>query len=431
MSALPPGLAAEAQTLRRDWEARNRQMMQERFFQNNLTTIIRHSRGRMGSRLGNTHLLPQRAQWSSWHRPDSISSNSYMKMRARQLLDPESLACLLILIFKEDNKLNVIRLHRLIRNLCYHRPSRDWLIKALLSIIDRCVNSKHEDCKKRASKASKSDWLKTNNGANWLNIRIEAALGCHTNVFIINRASGKRCDRSNTCGISIHPHAAPLICRNAIELLVSLSKCFPSCLLPLQVKDESVKEEVSKNKFTISPSKLKSESTDFWDMLLKLDSTSSKKGKSLAKTHNMNMGTENDKLCVTFEQSGFGQLLTMLSSPIIQRNTLLTDKLLRLLSVITTGMPELMKNTASPKDSKAKHPKYECADAPESALTLAVDILTYKSCSEDGLEDVTNLLLNLANCSLDMSNVVNFSTCKIFKHSLFGVLDTSTSADRS
>jgi E3 ubiquitin-protein ligase HUWE1 len=29
---LPPELAAEAQNLRRDWEARNRQMMQERFF---------------------------------------------------------------------------------------------------------------------------------------------------------------------------------------------------------------------------------------------------------------------------------------------------------------------------------------------------------------------------------------------------------------
>lgn len=31
ISVLPPELAAEAQNLRRDWESRNRQLMQERF----------------------------------------------------------------------------------------------------------------------------------------------------------------------------------------------------------------------------------------------------------------------------------------------------------------------------------------------------------------------------------------------------------------
>lgn len=32
ISVLPPDLAQEAQNLRREWEARNRQLMQERFF---------------------------------------------------------------------------------------------------------------------------------------------------------------------------------------------------------------------------------------------------------------------------------------------------------------------------------------------------------------------------------------------------------------
>ena len=44
ISALPPDLAAEAQTLRRDWETRNRQM-QERILSSSFTTALRSAPG--------------------------------------------------------------------------------------------------------------------------------------------------------------------------------------------------------------------------------------------------------------------------------------------------------------------------------------------------------------------------------------------------
>ena len=54
MAVLPPELAAEAQNLRREWEARNRQLMADRFFthvgnsgNNALSSIIRSSMGRL------------------------------------------------------------------------------------------------------------------------------------------------------------------------------------------------------------------------------------------------------------------------------------------------------------------------------------------------------------------------------------------------
>ncbi|XP_031335949.1 E3 ubiquitin-protein ligase HUWE1-like isoform X2 [Photinus pyralis] len=423
MSALPPDLAAEAQTLRRDWEARNRQIVQERIFQSNLTTIIRHStRGRLSSRL-NTHLLPQRAQWGTWGRaelfPPAPSANPGMRMRGRQLLDHESLSCLLVLIFANDPKLNTLRLHRVIRNLCYHSPTREWIIKALLSIIDKSVQCKPDDNSLRPMRRTPkpgpltskliTDLKNVGNGANWLNIRMEAALGCHANVFMVNRASGKRSDRVNGSSIVIHPQAGPIVCKNALDLFISLSKNFPSCLLPLRIReDKEEREERAKNMLVLSPSKYKIEGTDFWDMLLKLDSTSSKKGKSLAKTHsNFSLSNDVESICFGFEQSPFGQLLCMLSSPVIYRSTQLTDKLLRLLSVITAGMPELGKNsTSDTQQGKPKTPIYESVSAPESALSLAVNVLTYKSCSEEGLEDATTLLLNLANCSVDMRYVI-------------------------
>ena len=60
-----------------------------------------------------------------------------MRLRGRQLLDHEALSCLLVLLFIDEPKLNTSRLHRVLRNLCYHGPTRDWVIKSLLSILER------------------------------------------------------------------------------------------------------------------------------------------------------------------------------------------------------------------------------------------------------------------------------------------------------
>ena len=53
------------------------------------------------------------------------------------MLDPEALSCLLVLLFIDEPKLNTTRLHRVLRNLCYHGPTRAWLIRALLSIVQK------------------------------------------------------------------------------------------------------------------------------------------------------------------------------------------------------------------------------------------------------------------------------------------------------
>lgn len=47
----------------------------------------------------------------------------------RQLLDHESIACLLVLLFIDDPRMNMTKLQRVVRNLCIHSPSRAWIIK--------------------------------------------------------------------------------------------------------------------------------------------------------------------------------------------------------------------------------------------------------------------------------------------------------------
>ncbi|XP_060516281.1 E3 ubiquitin-protein ligase HUWE1 isoform X2 [Cylas formicarius] len=408
MSALPPDLAAEAQNLRRDWYARNRQMAQQRFLQSNL--IIRHTRG--GRQTHRPISFPRGAAWSQWSREfmnNPVQNSSQIKIRGRQLLDHEGIACLLILLFTDDPHLNKLRLHRVIRNLCYHNPTREWIINALLAIIDKSVHVKQDENLNKPSRKvprpgpliSKllTDAKHLQTGGNWLTIRMEAALGCAANVFLVSKVSGKKADRiSGSAIISIHPQAAPIVCKNALDLFTALAKAFPSCLLPIKC----VKDDGDKN--PITPVKLNSNNQpDFWDVLVKLDSAGTKKGKSIAKTPTSSTA---ETEAAAFDNTVFGRLLNMLSSPVVNRNTQLTDNLLKLLSVTTSGMPELVKPHRNKKGSTTNQGLDFASNPPTQALNLAVNVITYKNCSEEGLEFITNLLLNLASSSVDMSFMI-------------------------
>ena len=50
------------------------------------------------------------------------------------------------------------------------------------------------------------------------------------------------------------------------------------------------------------------------------------------------------------------------------------------------------------KNKRTDVNKEQSIAAPEEHLKLAVQVLTSKSCSEEGLEDATALLLNLSHC---------------------------------
>ena len=72
----------------------------------------------------------------------------------RQLLDHESLACLLVLLFIDDPRMNTVKLHRVVRNLCIHGPSRGWIIRALLSILEKVSGHKNETGQQLAIQSS-------------------------------------------------------------------------------------------------------------------------------------------------------------------------------------------------------------------------------------------------------------------------------------
>ena len=76
------------------------------------------------------------------------------RIKGRQLLDHEALSCLLILLFVDEPKLNISRLHRVLRNLSHHVSTRQWIIQSLLTIMERTRDSKEVDSMKNKRAAS-------------------------------------------------------------------------------------------------------------------------------------------------------------------------------------------------------------------------------------------------------------------------------------
>lgn len=284
ISVLPPELAAEAQNLRRDWETRNRQIMQEQMSQiggnsgnvgtsPSFSSVLRY-RSRLPEPIFTTHNL-QRMRWSNWginSHSASIDRDLIPTGTSLLCLDPhgeepqlshESLTSLLILLFVEANKICTLRFHRVIRNLCCHIPTRDWIIRTILSIIERSnVNARQNDPHQTIS-----------NRPYWLNIRLDAALGNRNNIFIIKRKCHANEDDmeiddisnvssiTDEYSIAIHPQAAQTVCRHALDLLIALAKAFPANFLPIK-KERSPKKKSTQPTDESQPSTSKAETSE-------------------------------------------------------------------------------------------------------------------------------------------------------------------------
>lgn len=314
------------------------------------------------------------SQWA-WgsNRLDSqgTSGVNAVKFRGRHLLDHEALTCLVVLLFVDEPKINTSRLHRVLRNLCYHSPTRIWVIRALLSILQKTSECSAEEAKsvagdkgKKATPNTSPDIsLKcdTKSQGSWLSISLEAALGCRANVFQIQKVGKKHVPGGSCTGtVTVHPQASPVVCRHVLDTLIALAKVFPSQFLPASKAKEVSKceEEVeerreggeeqaaaempqaSPKQSTSAATESQKSETDFWDLLIKLDNVNiNRKGKGVQRTHNAS-NTEGEANFYSYETSPLGQLMLMLSHPVVKRSQLLTDRLLRLLGLVSIGLPD-------------------------------------------------------------------------------------------
>lgn len=499
LSLLPQDLATEAMLLRREYLTSNASA------NSTLSRILRTAAaGHRIQRARYTIAVPDHIHnQSSWtmannwplDRPAPHGSNSSRnllalsrdgRIKGRQLLDCEALTCLTILLFVQDQRLNIARLHRVLRNLSYHQQTRNWIVQSMLSIIERSrfddsIRSIGYNDSMRASdqKAlmAPAETSKITHTASWLSISMDAALGCRTSVFTIPRSN----DQSNYSSlvegrsINIHPQAAPTVCRHMLETLIALAKSFPYHFFPdgLQASDDSTTEsDASSN---LSP--------NFFEILAKLDVLLANNNKKVRSGKHGSTSTpvapsacsQSDDATEANSISPLARLMGFLTHPIIKRSPTLTDRLLHLLAVISMAFPvppdchgyeqtwtnlhptrnasgqyarrsnvanhmyygrqvayrtghpgpAVSSNAASrsmPQDNlnpvvqkpvarrTASRPSEQKSKQPlvtKPYLKLAVDVLTSKSCSEEGLDDVTSLLSRLSrSCKYTRATVL-------------------------
>ena len=153
--------------------------------------------------------LRRRNAYSTKTRAGTSTSGQSQSPVSRQVLDHDSLVCLLLLLFVEESKLNTNFLHRIFRNLCYHSPTRDWLIASLVAVLQRAgetqpfakapsdtaamdvTPSSPPKMQKQFPKKIPASWSSDvstigSRNRSWMSIRLEAALGSRSSIFQVS-----------------------------------------------------------------------------------------------------------------------------------------------------------------------------------------------------------------------------------------------------
>ena len=417
ISHLPEDIATEARQIRQERDTRRRQMMEQRqaTFMERLmeeahmraegmpppswhhldSSDVRYSIVNVNPSGGHHHHLP----FSGHHTYRSMWQQSVKAIESgsKQMLDQEALTCLLVLLFLDQNKLHNNRLHRIVKNVSQHQPTRAWILSSLLAIIRETSivptalpthphlsatcpmppsltprqgssaldhlstsSSASSHYNHRALVTSTPNMATTISGSgsssfspqhhstipHWLNLSINAALGSHAKVFRFGH-SGKVGPNAK---VHVHPLAAVSICGNVLELLIFLARQFPSSFLPSQLMPKDTKDRGSGTSSGTSSTAAASTSSaedsaaevisNFWQVLLKLDGAASRKGKGALNSFQYSDSTSHWQENEMFSASIMGQLMALFQNDLIRNSVTLTDKLLRALSVASSAIPK-------------------------------------------------------------------------------------------
>ncbi|CAF4216799.1 unnamed protein product [Rotaria sp. Silwood2] len=295
------------------------------------------------------------------HTENINNKTSIIYICDKQLLDYESICCFLVLLFINDTHLNFNCLQNIIKNLCYHKHTRQWIIKSLLSIINKSTGRIEYDESIFQSEIKNLNSL-------WLNIYYENAFGMHKNLFKI--------EYHNLIEIFIDEKLCYMFCCQVFDLLILLYKYFPEefLFLPLNNNQQIV--------------------VSFWELIYKLN-------QSFNNYSNINNNNNNE---INFQSSPLDILLLMFKHPILNKNKKLIDKLFKLISLISQTLTKRkyissLKLIKTTNNSQQENNKIILSDNKaflDNLLDLFIKILISKSCTEYGLEFANLFLLNIS-----------------------------------
>ncbi|KAH9407759.1 E3 ubiquitin-protein ligase huwe1 [Tyrophagus putrescentiae] len=348
-------------------------------------------------------------------------------IKGKHLLDHDSLSSLMLLFFVSDASTSIARLHRLVRNVCYHLPTRQWVISSLLEILERAKLSATEQKFYSTSDETFAKYGIQNRQVSWLSLVFESAFSVKMNVFQLDpsKASTREC---YSAVVHIHPQAVPFVCRKVLDILIYIAKSFPDDFITVPSRESlavpantttTPESEPAAASTPTSGSSTKKHSLVYhqksiFDVLMSQESIHGSKrskglkhfGSNASLNNTESSDSSSSKGAVIVSESPFSQLLNLLSQPFISKSYTLSDRLIRLLSYAMTntnsgyndptGTQEAAINENVLPPTSAKYLALEKALENENLLQLLVSFLTSSTCTDDGLSDAHSLIIKLS-----------------------------------
>uniref|UniRef100_A0A915ELL0 HECT-type E3 ubiquitin transferase n=1 Tax=Ditylenchus dipsaci TaxID=166011 RepID=A0A915ELL0_9BILA len=275
---LPPHLLAEANRLRANLEQQQ---------------VFRFARmlGRpitVGRTMNNARTLQQQM-------PGGASAAGSNEERGVQIFDRESIVTLLMLYFLDHEKFSLMRLQKLLKPLCLHSGTCDYIIWCLVSMLDVLNNDTGED-----------DILESTNTA-------------------LNQP--EKTIRLLPDSVRVHQLVKSNVCLRILDTLVFLARNFPHHFLPNKIRMPSV----STKRWDPVP-----EIKHFWEVVKSVNKkTNAEEHKPSAKA----LSQIRDIIPGSLEQSALAFLLHYSGTSLVKSNAPLMDKSMRILQIVAQSIP--------------------------------------------------------------------------------------------
>ncbi|CAJ0931067.1 unnamed protein product, partial [Mesorhabditis belari] len=333
LAALPPAIAAEARRLRNRFDREHAFRIQQRL---TLPIPRRHI-------LGGARIPPHMMEDLAFPAGARTTDNNTV-----QILDRDALAVLISLYFIDNPRFSVNRLLKVIRSVCSHPASCDFLIWAMLSLLEKVLEVPDED--ESVAPSGTSSWMDcfTVSGNNDPAIKIST-------------------DGQNAW---IHPQIASSTAKSICDTLINLSKVFPGHFLPSQLRNEYKPQNPLKD----NPS-----SEKFWKIVADIGHR---------KSHGKESQLVDELRFSSLESSPAARLLLMLEKPVSTRNVEIQGKLLKMSTQIFVTLPnntaELV-NGSVPQSETLLH----------EHLATIVHLITKTKLPKEAIQDARTLLVEI------------------------------------
>ncbi|PAV89438.1 hypothetical protein WR25_24388 [Diploscapter pachys] len=212
-----------------------------------------------------------------------------------QILDKDATMtlCMLFLV----DKLNMQKVQKVIRSACVNASTCDFVIYALMSLLDK------------ASEAVEEEEEMVSSMPPWLESVTVSGVGHNEKAVKINKNASK---------VSIHSLLSSPVCRNILETLASIAKAYPGNLLPAVLRKEN--QELGKQPLQFQ---------QFWQMV------QSNNAKQI-KQEDWPAGTSPVK---EFDASPVIKLFDYFNKPVIMKNQQLQERLMKVISTVVQTLP--------------------------------------------------------------------------------------------